>query len=77
MARLEGKELEGARASALKAMAINPDLPRKSSRIASNLAAVFMSTNDKMHAMPLLRQALEQDPENAEARELLANAEKE
>lgn len=30
-----------------------------------------------MHAMPLLRQALEQDPENAEARELLANAEKE
>lgn len=74
MAYLEGKELEGARAMALKAMAINPELPRRSSRIASNLAAVFMSTNDKMHALPLLRAALELNPDNAEARALLAKA---
>ncbi len=72
MAYLEGKELEQARASTLKAMALNPDLPKKSSRIAANLAAVFMSTNDKMHALPLLRQALEQDPENEQAKELMA-----
>lgn len=77
MARLEGKEVEGARASALKSLALNPDLPKKSSRIASNLASVFMASNDKMHALPLLRQAIEQDPENAEARELLARAEDE
>lgn len=74
MAYLEGKDYEAARASALKALAINPDLPRHSARIASNLAAVFINTNDKMHALPLLRQALEQDPENAQARELLARA---
>lgn len=75
MAWLEGKDFEAARASALKAMAVNPDLPKKSSRVAANLAAVFMNTNDKMHALPLLRSALEQDPENSQARELLAQAE--
>lgn len=74
MAYLEGKDLEKARAYALKAMALNPDLPRRSSRVASNLGAVFMSTNDKMHALPLLRVALELDPNNAEARELVAKA---
>lgn len=74
MAYLEGKEIEPARAMALKAMAINPDLPRRSSRIASNLAAVFMSSNDKMHALPLLRTALELDPNNAEAKLLMEKA---
>lgn len=74
MAYLEGKDLEHARAMALKAMAINPELPRRSSRIAANLAAVFMSTNDKMHALPLLRAALELDPDNAEAKQLMASA---
>lgn len=77
MAYLDGKDLEGARAMALKAMGINPDLPRKSSRIASNLAAVFMSTNDKMHALPLLRTALELNPNNEEAKALLAKADTE
>lgn len=74
MAYLGGKNLEGARAMALKALGINPDLPRKSSRIASNLAAVFMSTNDKMHAIPLLKTALELNPNNEEAKALLARA---
>jgi len=74
MAYLEGKELEGARAMALKAMALNPDLPKRSSRIAANIAAVFMSTDDKMHALPLLRTALELDPNNAEALALKAKA---
>lgn len=75
MAYLEGKDMENARASALKAMALNPDLPRRSSRVASNLAAVFMNTNDKMHALPLLRTALELDPSNEQARELVKAAE--
>lgn len=75
MAWLEGKEYESARASALKAMAINPELPKRSSRIATNLATVFLNTNDKMHALPLLRGALDQDPSNTQARELLARAE--
>lgn len=75
MAYLEGKDIENARAMALKAMAINPELPRRSARIACNLAAVFLSSNDKMHALPLLRTALELDPNNAEAKTLLASAE--
>ncbi|MBD5642084.1 MAG: tetratricopeptide repeat protein [Desulfovibrio sp.] len=74
MAYLEGKDVEHARAMALKALAINPDLPRRSSRIASNLAAVFVSSNDRMHAMPLLRTALELDPGNEEAKKLMAAA---
>lgn len=75
MAWLDGKEYEAARASALKALGLNPELPRRSARIACNLASVFLKTNDKIHAMPLLRQALESDPENAAAKELLAKAE--
>lgn len=75
VAYMEGKDLESARASALKAMALNPDLPQKSSGVATNLGAIFLGTNDKMHALPLLRQALEQDPQNAQAKELLASAE--
>lgn len=72
VAFLEGKEIEPARASALKALAINPELPRKSTNIATNLAMVFLGSNDKMHALPLLRTALELDPENEQARELMA-----
>lgn len=75
MAYLDGKDVEGARAMALKALGLNPDLPRRSSRTAANLAAVFMSSNDKMHALPLLRTALELNPDNQEAKALLAKAE--
>lgn len=71
MAYLEGKDNESARASVLKALGLNPALPQKSSRIASNMATVFMQTNDKMHALPLLRVALELDPANAEARDMV------
>lgn len=77
MAWLEGREAEAARGACLKALALNPDLPRASARIAINLATVFMATNDRMHALPLLRTALELEPDNAEARELLARAESE
>lgn len=72
MAYLEGKDYEAARASTLKALGLNPDLPRRSSRVASNLATVFLNTNDKMHALPLLRTALELDPQNAQAREMMS-----
>ncbi|WP_297848109.1 lipopolysaccharide assembly protein LapB [uncultured Desulfovibrio sp.] len=71
MAYLEGKDFESARASILKALALNPDLPRKSALVAVNLATVFVQTGDNMHALPLLRQALEQDPENSTAKEML------
>ncbi len=74
MAWLEGKEAEAARASALKTLALNPELPRKSAQIACNLASVFLATNDGMHALPLLRTALELEPDNAQARELLSKA---
>ncbi|MDE5831900.1 MAG: tetratricopeptide repeat protein, partial [Desulfovibrio sp.] len=70
MAYLEGNETELARASALKALGLNPDLPKKSSRVAANLAAVFMGSNDKIHAQPLVRTALELDPQNPQALEL-------
>ena len=75
MAWLEGKENEQARAACLKALGLAPDLPRSSARVAMNLATVFLATNDRMHALPLLRTALELAPDNAEARELLARAE--
>lgn len=74
MAYLEGEDPESARGCALKALALNPDLPRKSSVISCNLATIFMRTNDKMHALPLLRAALEQDPGNIQARELMEKA---
>ena len=71
MAYFEGKEIELARASALKALGINPDLPRKSARVAANLAAAFMSASDRVHAQSLAKIALEQEPENAQALEIL------
>lgn len=77
MAWLEGRENEQARAAALKALALAPELPRSSARVAVNLATVFLATHDRMHALPLLRTALELAPDNAEARELLARAESE
>lgn len=77
MAWLEGKEAESARAACLKALALNPELPRTSERVAVNLARVFLAANDRVHAMTLLRTALELAPDNAEARELLARAESE
>lgn len=75
MAWLEGKDTESARAASLKALALNPELPRASARVAVNLATVFLATNDRMHALPLLRTALELAPDNAEAKELLSRAE--
>ncbi|MDE6735464.1 MAG: tetratricopeptide repeat protein [Desulfovibrio sp.] len=77
MAWLEGKDSEAARASALKALALKPELPRSSARVAMNLATVFLATGDRMHALPLLRTALELEPGNTEAQELLARAEAE
>lgn len=75
MAWLDGKEYEQARAAALKALALSPELPRSSARVAVNLATVFLATNDRMHALPLLRTALELAPDNKEAQDLLARAE--
>ena len=75
MAYLEGKDYEKARGACLKALAINPNLPQKSSLVACNIGTVFVHTGDNMHAVPLLRQALELDPANAQAKELLEQIE--
>lgn len=72
MALAEGQDFEGARKSMLKALALNPELPRRSAPIAANIAMVFNKTGDNMHALPLLRTALELEPENAQAKELEA-----
>ncbi|MBD5647555.1 MAG: tetratricopeptide repeat protein [Desulfovibrio sp.] len=75
MAWLDGKENEQARAASLKALALAPELPRSSARVAVNLATVFLATNDRMHALPLLRIALELAPDNKEAQDLLGRVE--
>ena len=74
MAFLEGKEYESARASALKALALKPDFPNRSSAVACNLATIFLRTGDKMHALPLLRQAIEREPDNEQVKALLQEA---
>lgn len=71
LAYAEGKDYEAARASMLKAMALNPNLPQKSAVIACNIAEVFFAVNDSMHALPLVRTALEMEPDNAQAQKLL------
>lgn len=72
MAYLEGDDTEHARASALKALGINPDLPMRSANVAANLATIFLKSGDSMHAGLLARKALDQDPGNAAAKALLA-----
>lgn len=74
MAFLEGKEYESARASALKALALKPDFPNRSAAVACNLATVFLHTGDKVHALPILRQALECAPDNEQVKALLQEA---
>ena len=71
LAYADGKDYESARASMLKAMALNPNLPQKSAVIACNIAEVFFAVNDSMHALPLVRTALEMEPDNAQAQKLL------
>lgn len=73
LAYADGKDYEAARASMLKAMALNPNLPQKSATIACNIAEVFFAVNDSMHALPLVRTALEMEPDNAQAQQLLQN----
>ena len=73
LAYADGKDYEAARASMLKAMALNPNLPQKSAVIACNIAEVFFAVNDSMHALPLVRTALDMEPDNAQAQQLLQN----
>ncbi|MBQ3059266.1 MAG: tetratricopeptide repeat protein [Desulfovibrio sp.] len=74
MAYLEGGEYESARSSALKTLGLKPEFPSRSAAVACNLATIFLRTGDKVHALPLLRQALERDPEHEQARALLQEA---
>ena len=72
MAYMDGKDYEHARAACLKALGINPDLPRKSANVALNIASVFIHTGDNMHAAPLLRIVLSMDPNNGVAKKMMA-----
>lgn len=67
MAFMDGKDLEAARTAVLKALSLNPGLPRKSAAVACNMATVFAELKDNVHALPLVRVALELEPENAQA----------
>ena len=71
MAFMDGKDTEAARTAVLKALSLNPGLPRKSAGAAYNMAVVFAEVKDDMHALPLLRVALELDPDNTQAQALL------
>ncbi len=71
MACAEGKEFREAQVHMLKAMAINPDLPRAATSIAYNIALVFGQNGDKKRAVECLNIALECDPEFEPARKAL------
>ena len=71
MAFMDGKDFESARTAVLKALSLCPSLPRKSAGAAYNMAVVFAELKDNVHALPLLRVALEQDPANTQAQVLL------
>ena len=53
---------------------VSLEFPSRSAAVACNLATIFLRTGDKVHALPLLRQALERDPEHEQARALLQEA---
>ncbi|HEU6437012.1 MAG TPA: tetratricopeptide repeat protein [Nitratidesulfovibrio sp.] len=63
MACAEGKEFREARSSMLKAMTINPDLPRRDKTIAFNMGLVFMRAGGRDYAERCLKVALELDPD--------------
>ncbi len=71
MACAEGKEFREAQVYMLKALAINPDLPRTATNIAYNIALVFGQNGDKKRAADCLNIALECDPEFEPARRAL------
>lgn len=71
MACAEGKEFREAQLHMLKALAINPDLPRAATNIAYNIALVFGQNGDKKRAVDCLNVALECDPEFEPARRAL------
>lgn len=71
MACAEGKEFREAQLHMLKALAINPDLPRAATNIAYNIALVFGQNGDKKRAVDCLNIALECDPEFEPARRAL------
>ena len=71
MAFVDGKDFESARTAVLKALSLSPSLPRKSAGAAYNMAVIFAELKDNVHALPLLRVALELDPANTQAQALL------
>lgn len=72
MACAEGKEFREAQVHMLKALALNPDLPRVATSVAYNIALVFGQNGDKKRAVEYLNTALECDPEFEPAKKALA-----
>lgn len=62
MACAEGRQFHDARRHMLKALALNPHLPRRAAPIAYNIALVFIQTGGTDKALEYLRAALEMEP---------------
>ncbi len=74
MALAEGRDFPQAKAHMLKALELNPQLPRTGATIAFNCGAVFLQTGDRARAAGFFRQALEQEPDFKAAQEGLARS---
>lgn len=73
MACAEGREFREAQVYMLKALAINPDLPRTAVTIAYNIALVFIQSGGKDKAKDCLKMALELKPDYEPALKALAH----
>ena len=71
MACAEGRDFREARANMLKALPINPELPRRDPVMAYNIGLVFMRAGGREYAERCLNIALELDPGFTKAREAL------
>lgn len=73
MACAEGREFREAQVYMLKALAINPDLPRAAVTIAYNIGLVFIQAGGKEKARDCIKIALELKPDYEPARKALAH----
>lgn len=72
MACAEGRDFRQAQVHVLKALSLNPDLPRKAAPMAYNMALIFVQTGGKDKAAVCLRTAIEVDPDFEPARKALS-----
>lgn len=71
MACAEGREFREAQAHMLKALMLNPDLPRTGASIGYNIGIIFFQSGGRSKAVECLKAALECDPNYAPAQKAL------